>query len=281
MPLIAPPLPTVAAWCSPDDVTDAFPAFTGGNGTLDGVDLRMIVDAATDLLFRRSGRQWRGVHTSVVRPARLSGSCGCLPYPWGSFAYGSGFGWGGWAGFGAASGSWPQGWDCRCPPANELVLQGPVIQVSEVLVDGVALADNQMALYGHRRLVRANPTGPGEAPGWPCCQNLSLPPTQAGTWQVTYDWGAPPPALGRLAAIELSCELALRWSRNQACRLPAQATNLVREGVSVTIGTPLAFAEKGLTGLPTVDEFLMAVNPYGLQRRAKVYSPDSIVRHTT
>ncbi len=278
--LIAPPMPSVAPWCNADDVTASMPGFTGGNATIVGVDLDLVTAAATLILYRLSGRQYRGVHTSFVRPKILSGGWRVLPYPYGSYSYGSGygFGYGGWWGGGTLG---APGWDSPCPPMDEIILQGPVLSIIEVLVDGVPLVAGQdYQLYDHRRLVRSTPTVPTSNPGWPQIQDLSLPVTLQNTWGIGYQWGQPPPPDGRLAAIELSCQLALGLTQNAACRLPPQVTNLTREGVTAIIAAPLNYIEKGLTGLPACDLFLMSANPKGEHRRRRVASPDQIVRHT-
>ncbi len=182
--LAAPPMPSVAPWCNADDVTASMPGFTGGNATIVGVDLDLVTAAATLILYRLSGRQYRGVHTSFVRPKILSGGWRVLPYPYGSYSYGSGygFGYGGWWGGGTLG---APGWDSPCPPMDEIILQGPVLSIIEVLVDGVPLiAGQDYQLYDHRRLVRSTPTVPTSNPGWPQIQDLSLPVTEPLTWCV-------------------------------------------------------------------------------------------------
>jgi hypothetical protein len=148
-------------------------------------------------------------------------------------------------------------------------------------VDGAVLTPGtDYVLYNGRRLVRqaSNVAPLSEGAVWPCCQRLDLPDTMQGTWSLTYAWGKPVPDAGVLAAKELAVELAKAVANptDPTIRLPQRVTSIASQGVSAVVQDPLTFIERGLTGIPVVDLFIMAYNPYGVRRRARVISPDSI-----
>jgi len=116
---------------------------------------------------------------------------------------------------------------------------------------------------------------------WPTCQDMSLPPTEPNTFEVTYLRGKPVPEYGLWAAGLLACELIKACAspgEDCLCRLPANVQSVVREGVSIDLeafrlggaGDPLF----GRTGIPEVDLWLSTVNPNRLTSRARAYSPD-------
>lgn len=193
---------------------------------------------ASELLYLLSGRQF-DTRATVVRPNRLVQECGCSP-----------------------------GVGCGCC-SGELVLAAPVVAVTSVKVDGAVLDPSAYLLVDDRRLVRLN----GQA--WPCCQDLTRPTTQVGTFEVSYSWGKPSAdwSVAKVAARELGCELA-KAAAGVACNLPKRATSVSRQGVSFSLPDLMEFLGDGRTGIYLVDLFLKAVNPGGLTRRATFVSPD-------
>lgn len=109
---------------------------------------------------------------------------------------------------------------------------------------------------------------------WPKCQDMVLPATEVGTFQVKYKRGAPLPLSGQAALAEFACELCKACTGDKSCCLPGRVTQVSRQGISFAVLDPLAFIEAGLTGLYLVDAWLRAVNPKAAPRRAFVYSPD-------
>lgn len=269
-------------WVTPEQVQQS-PGALGDDGWLnteyvDEKMLALICGAASSVLYRLSGRQFAQGGKAFVRPTRINRDCGCLPWYYAS--------WGGW---GSAWSLWngagfPEGWFCGCKSDAELILPGPV-RISRVVVSGVELqAGADYVLLNKRRLVRMQ-NGPPPIAGnnllvWPCCQDLTLHENEVGTWFVEYWWGQPIPADGQLAALELATELAKAFS-NEPNQLSVRTTSIARQGITALVADPLTFLEKGLTGIPTCDLFIMSANPYGLRRRASVISPDTIAIEET
>lgn len=100
-----------------------------------------------------------------------------------------------------------------------------------------------------------------------------VPP--ADSWYVTYTYGKPVPADGRMAASKFACELALAMCGSDACVLPARLKSIHREGVDMAFADPLEFIGKGEVGIYEVDLWLNSVNPKKLARRASVYRVDA------
>lgn len=244
---------------------------------IDSATLTSALEFASDVLFRLSGRQYSGSCAATIRPSAKTVTVdggrpirsGVGYWPWGS-----GVGWygGPWQGAGSAF-----GW-CLCNRSDrtgcytvpEMPLGAyPVTAVTEVLIDGAVLDPSAYRVDENRWLVR---TDGGE---WPCCQRVELPPTEPGTWQVSMNYGLLPDRSGVIAAAVLGYELALAWTppRADECRLPRRVTSITRQGISAVVLDPLAYIDKGRTGLEEVDLFLHAVNPTGASRPATVWRP--------
>lgn len=253
--------------------------------------------SASDILFRLTGRVFTGVPLSeaftademteleaagytadcstILRPCRQHAPSGCdvcgpvspagWPYGTGAFIpYMDGGQW-----FNAACGTC--GDTCQCgADVDEIELPGPVAQVNAVYIDGAVFTD--WALYNENSLVRTDPGGT-----WPKCQNLALDLTEAGTWGVDYVRGLPVPADGRRAVGTLACELARLCTGDKRCRIPANVTSVVRDGVSYTFD-PGEFYTAGLTGIPSIDLFISSVNPGHNRRPSGVYTPATLAR---
>ena len=101
------------------------------------------------------------------------------------------------------------------------------------------------------------------------CQNIALTSAEAGTWEVTYTWGKVPPEAARFAATVLSAELVKACLGDSGCRIPAGAVTVQRQGITFDFSLT-----DGKTGLYEVDLAIAALNPHGVKRRARVYSPD-------
>lgn len=251
--------------------------------------------ATSEILFGLSGRQFNGECRSIVRPCRVGSTCwdgwGGAGWP---FIGNLGWSWG-WNGtYGAWSFGWYSGGDlvCGCRPLSSVKLAGyPVTSIVEILIDGVALdpfygdGSPTYRLDGYRDLVRLDdPADPDVQKRWPSCQNLALPTTEEGTWSVEYTYGQSVPESGILAAKALGCQL---WKsvRGENCSIPAGATKVTRQGITVDRALFLTWSRKDgswATGIPLVDGFLQTFNPIGQRRRPSVWSPDvqQFPRHT-
>jgi hypothetical protein len=98
-------------------------------------------------------------------------------------------------------------------------------------------------------------------------------PWPPGNLEVTYTYGTPPPAAGRLAAKILATEFINYWDGND-CALPDRVTSITRQGVSYTILDNQDFLENMRTGIYAVDLFLKTSNPTGALAPSRVFSPD-------
>jgi hypothetical protein len=92
--------------------------------------------------------------------------------------------------------------------------------------------------------------------------------------EVTYSYGTPVPAVGKMAARTLAIEFMKLWSDDETCQLPQRVTSVSRQGVSYTILDNQEFIEELRTGLYVIDLFLKTVNPDNARRKSKVFSPD-------
>ena len=97
----------------------------------------------------------------------------------------------------------------------------------------------------------------------------------SGDVEVTYEYGALPPAAGRMAARQLAQQFAMLWGgREEDCALPDRVTSISRQGMSMTILDQQDFIDELRTGVYSVDLFLKATNPFKATRRSRVFSPD-------
>ena len=92
--------------------------------------------------------------------------------------------------------------------------------------------------------------------------------------EVTYTYGAPPPAAGRLAARTLALELVKLYKNDQDCALPNRVTSVARQGVTYTVLDNQDLIDELRSGIYAVDLFLRATNPDRARARARVFSPD-------
>lgn len=234
---------TCLPWATADDVCSPCDDYD-----LDQVQLELNLQAASDVLFELSGRQFAGECEETVRPCgRRCGAQGCC-------------------------GRRP----CRsCGQLSQIRLGGwPLRSIVEVIVDGEVLSSLRYRIDDDRWLVRL-PDADGSNPGWPTCQRMELASTELDTFEVTYTYGQDPPSLGVAAAAELACELTLACQPETIgeCRLPQRVQSITRQGVTTVMLNPAEMFKNGV-GLPMSDLFLATYNPNKLRRRATVWSPD-------
>ncbi len=169
-----------------------------------------------------------------------------------------------WYNFGCGS----CGENCSCVAISETILPGPVQRIVQVTVDGVVLtAGVDYRLDDYRKLVRLGDI-------WPNCNNLNEDTSQVGTWSVTAIYGEPLPTLGRIAAGELMCAI-IADIIDGGCNLPANVTELARQGVTITLENSKDLLETGFEGLKYVDKFIQRYNPHNLMARPYMYDLDS------
>lgn len=214
----------------------------------------LVLQAASDTLWARSGRRF-GLCAVSVRPCASRCAEGASGGP--MLVSGQ---WFNTCGPGCTTA-------CSCGPVSEITLSPPAAQITSVVIDGeVLVAGVDYRLDGTRRLVRLG----GER--WPYCQDMTVGNSEVGAFTVNYLTGLAVPALGVLAANELSCEFARALAGDDDCKLPESWVSLVRQGV--TIGKDLANQIDAKLGLYFCDLFVGTVNPNGLSMPSMVYPID-------
>ncbi|MDP4501069.1 hypothetical protein [Nonomuraea turcica] len=226
---------------------------------------------ASQILFRLSGRRYGPSCALTIRPCGRSCVEQLFPAGWSWLGPQSG----GRVPYLGADGVWRNAvcgcrTDCSCTELCELVLDGPVFDILEVVVDGVMLPPEAYRVDSPNRLVRLD----GDC--WAACQDLSAPPTEPGTAAVTYRIGLPLDESAIAAASELFCHLVrgCGGSGSCGCRMPANTTKVQRQGVTVEMADLAEIYADGRTGIPGVDLWIRSVNPYGLASPSRVLSPD-------
>ncbi|MER7742299.1 hypothetical protein ABTX34_28960 [Streptomyces sp. NPDC096538] len=240
---------------------------------VDGVaeeDLERWTLVASQILFALSGRRI-GPCPVTVRPCRMA----CLESaPFISFQTRTGTG--PWIPYIGTDGLWRNASvcgcqsDCSCGELCEVLLEGPVYDVTEVNIGGQVLAPEQYRVDAPGRLVRV---GGG---CWPSCQDMAAAPGEPGTFTVTYRIGLPVDEAAIAAVSELTCHLLKGCGGNGSCGCTSSRnfTRYVRQGVELEMPDPQVIYSQGRTGLPLVDAWLMVVNPNRLDSPSRVYSPD-------
>lgn len=152
--------------------------------------------------------------------------------------------------------------DCSCTKVHELILPGHVGMIVQVVQDGVTLDPSIYRVDDGNRLVRMD----GE--DWPSCQDMNADSGE-GTLLVTYLNGNPVDAVGSHVAGLLAGEYA-KACLGAACALPANATNVARQGITVQLD-PEMFSNG--TGIKLVDDYIRIWNPFSTMP-AQVFSPD-------
>lgn len=167
---------------------------------------------------------------------------------------------------------------CCCEPSQQVWLPGPVSAITEVRVNNVVIPPANYRLdfaKGLFWLVGQN----GQI--WPDCQNFDVPASSTdNTFVITHGEGIEVPQTGLLMAAMMACEYA-KMCVGLPCALSAAATAITRDGVSYEILSPSDLISKGFTPMPTVNQWIFSVNPYGNYERPRVYSPDDDVPRIT
>lgn len=229
---------------------------------------RIAVESATRILWALTGRQF-GTCTTTLRPCRQDCTESWPHGGWDMWGLPTTYGYGYLDGMywyplgcgGCNSGS------CGCERVAETRLPDVVSSVTQVKIDGAVLSPSAYRVDNNRLLVRT------DGQQWPRCNNLNKNDTDTGTWSVTAVYGQDVPEGGKLAAGELACEI-LKAMRGEDCRLPAGVTQLVRQGVTISVPDFGDILMHGRTGLYLCDMFIMSENPGHLRQRGRVYSVD-------
>lgn len=228
---------------------------------------------ASTILWHLSGMRY-GPCPVTVRPCARSCLDSVGPI---SFQASTGASTGGWVPYIGADGVWRNASlcgcksSCSCSELSELRLPGPVLEVVEVNDGGQVLVPGlEYRVDAPGRLVRLG------GQHWPKCQEMAEPPGAPGTLTVTYRWGLPLDEAATAAVSELVCHFlkGCRAGGSCGCKVNRNVTRMTRQGVEMERQDVTLLYSEGLTGLATVDMWLMAVNPFRQRYPSRVYSPD-------
>lgn len=238
-------------WASAADVTDC----CADLAITDQVTLELLIQQASELLYRLSGYRYAGLCSATVRPCASYLSC--------------------WYGVAEWHAS-----DCSCVRLSHVRLAGyPVDSITEVLIDDVVIDPSEYRLEHGRELVRLADAD-GRAQTWPTCQRRDLDSGE-GTFFITYTYGQNPPIAGVRAAAQLACELAKQCpgatgtDLEAECALPTGTVRIARQGITIdtqALGVWLLGVQQ--TGMAFVDTFLSGYGQ-GRRRRAALLVPEA------
>lgn len=238
-------------WAQPADL---------GNGPWTTDEMVAALVIASDTLYAFSGRQFPGLCTDVVRPCGGHAGYDAPPATIAGFAR-TGY-----------QGAW-LGCRCGCEGYSRVRLGAePVVSITEVLVDG-EVVDPGLYQVDERRYLAAVPdVSTNVFTAWPCSQDIDLPSTEPGTFEVTYVFGRPIPAGAKAAAVALATQI-LKAGDND-CQLPANTAQLIRQQTNITLMDPQVLFDKGSVGIRAVDRWIASVNPHHTNEPGRVLSPD-------
>ncbi|AKF14951.1 head-to-tail adaptor [Mycobacterium phage Philly] len=149
---------------------------------------------------------------------------------------------------------WPCGCGSTCRRSGPKIihLPGPARSIEAVKIGGEVLDPAAYTLEGDY-LYRT------DGGVWPE-QDLSVPASAPGGWEVVYRQGNPvPPGVGKFVG-QLAAEFFAACNGGK-CKLPRNVTTVTRNGVSYQVVNPTDVYATRKTGLPEVDLWLAAVNP--------------------
>jgi hypothetical protein len=196
-----------------------------------------VLDGVSDILAILTGFAYFGLCEATVRPCR---GCWCGVCP-------------------------------GCCSIDAIPLRGPIVEVAEVKVDGVALDTGDYRVIPRNRLMRVS-TGLTRS-SWPQNQNVWADDTEDNTFSITYSFGHEIlPIFVRDAAVELACEFLMSRVPNQRGKLPPGTTNVFFQGVQASM-QPAAEAVRDSLGSLDAVSTLMSVTS---GRGAGVFSPDGL-----
>lgn len=214
---------------------------------------------ATQILWGLTGRRW-GLCEVTVRPCLRN--CSDAPMSAAMAPY-------------TVGGRWYNATCCCAGECScggrlcEVRLEGPVHSIVEVLIDGQPVAPETYRVDAPGLLVRQSTDE-----CWPPCQDLSMPPTEPGTFAVTYRQGLEPDEAAIAAVSEYTYELIKACIPDADCALPRRVTSVVRQGIRIDRVDARDYLDEGRVGLDLVDQWIASVNPYGLPSQGRVMSPD-------
>lgn len=244
--------------------------------------------AASEYLWKRTGRRLGPNCPVTVRPCKKSCADG-----WASRLsfWPAGYNGSPWIPYIGTDGEFRNATLCGCaanchcgPELCDVVLPGPIYDVTEVTVDGVVLDPGEYQTVDGNRLRRLTSIPAGEPVNecWPSCQDLSRPDTMAETFAVTYRTGLLLSTMARAAVTQLTAHFIRGCSGcGDGCGGGGLRQNLQsksRQGVDLEFVDPQQIFNDDRTGIEVVDWFIKSENPLGLGSTLRVLSPDAGTR---
>lgn len=158
------------------------------------------------------------------------------------------------------------GWDYETTRTSvydhALPLPGADPWVESVTIDGVALERSEWAILDGAWLIRRSTENLDGVGYWPESQNVWLPVTAEGAFEVVVTYGRVG-FVAEQATIELACNYAAA-GKGQENALPRRATAAQYQGVSVSLKDAAAAIREGHEDLPWVTRLLaLDVTPTG------------------
>lgn len=154
-----------------------------------------------------------------------------------------------------------------CNGGCGLALQGPtrtsaIVSVAEA---GVIVPASAYLVQNGHLLLRT------DGGCWPACVNYGNqnPPD----FEVRYLRGLPVPLAVLDAASMLACEFG-RACVGGPCRLPQRLRRMTRQGVEIEVDDVDRASARFLTGIEEIDMVIQTENPFALQARPRVWTPD-------
>lgn len=264
-------MPLCTPWIDTDSITQCS-LDVDDDSTVEPEDLNkadMAVRVACGLLYAATAQQYPGICLDRIRPCTVGAWAQAVDYP---ASVGGSRVLADTVLCGCAGALVSIVCDGKVWPAVELP-HTPVVDVLEVTIDGDPFVD--FRVVDDRYLIR------NDAGLWPQRNDLGLEPSEPGTWEIEYRYGAAPPDYLAFAAELLACEFMAAWCTEgdcPPCHLPERLQSITYEGATMAVLDPFTFMESGGFGVPQIDYAVRAANPANLQRNGRVVLPRDVSR---
>lgn len=246
--------------CLPELPTLSDPPTPEEQGTYDAALAAQLAaeDLAVEVLWALSGRQF-GLCPAKARPCPTRETPPWRDWPYG-WPYVVMFDDGRWV-------NWPCGCGPRCSVSGPRAVHLPGPVAPPTLDDPIVVTVGDVVLTGDDFVLEGDVLYRKGA-NWPS-QDLGKPLGETGTWSVEYLRGYRPPAGTAKFVGTLAAEF-LKACSDEECRLPRTVTTASRRGVTYRVYDPAVIYADGKTGIPEIDLWLAAVNPYHLMAAPSV-----------